>query len=764
MTADPRRDNPAPYARYATADNDSLVPLRRHLIDYLRVIAKRRWTALPIFLLVMGAVTVSTFTATPIYEARTQLLIEVDNPNVVTFQEVLEQERATADYYETQYTILRSRSLARKAMDSLQLWDDPEFAGGQKTGFSPTGLLDDAKELVVNGIAKVLSPPAQPAPSHASQRVGGETVEQSRAIDRFLMRLWVEPVRNSRLVDVKFRSASPETAMAAANALAKAYVELLQDFRFQASKEASDWLTQRLAEQGQHVEAAELGLQRYREQNDVGATLEGRSNIVAQKLADLSAALTRANTERIGKETLYNQLRAIQKQRLPLDTFPAILSNSYITQLKSELTALQRQEAQLGERLADRHPEMIKIRTAIESAQQKLDAESAKVVRAVENDYRASVSQENTLRAAVETQRRELLAQDRRSIKMEALERDATTDRQIFESLLQRAKETGISGELKTSNIRIVDSADRPLAPIEPRKTRNLAFGGLVGSALALIFAFFFEYLDKSIRSPEEMKALGLPFLTLVPAVPGSSRSDGAAALSTTATHFAESLKSLRTKLLVSSPDNEPRSILITSTRPSEGKTVIATQLGISLAQTSRQVLIIDADMRQPTLHQKLDVPRAPGLSEVLSGKTTLKEALRQTHVDGLWALPAGERPENAAELLASKAFAALLKTIDDRFEWTIIDSAPVMAVTDPCIISPLVGGVLFVVGSEMTSRDSVQTAIEELEAVNTRFIGTILNRVKVYRNAFFYSDYYKPEYSRYYGVTRGLSGLRLRS
>lgn len=733
----------------STYDAESAVPLRSHLLDYVRVLYRRRWIALPILLLIAGLFAFSAFTATPVYEAQTQLLMEVENRNVVTFKEVIEEDRATADYYETQYSILRSRAVARRTLDALNLWDHPEFAGGGPSSFSLRGAVDEGASQLVSFVSAAFDSQPESGADDPEQRAD-ESAAQAMRIDRFLSRLSVEPVRNSRLVDVKFRSADPQLAALAANTLATEYVELLQDFTFQASKEASIWLGQRLAEQDRSVENAELRLQRYREENEVVGA-EGQSNIVAQKLADLSSAVTKARTERINKEILYNQLKAIQNEQKAIDTFPAILANPYIQQLKAEVTTLQQQHAQLSERLAERHPEMIKARTALEAAQSKLDAEGAKIVQAIENDYLAARAQENRLLAEVDKQKRELLDQDRRAIKFDALQRNATSDRQLYESLLQRAKETGISGELKTSNIRIVDVADTPRAPITPRKARSLALGLLSGAVLGIGLAFFFEYLDKRIKSPDEMKTLGLPFLGLVPAVPKKSNDKSALTLTDGGSpHFAEALKGVRTKLLVADGP-EQRSLLVTSTSPNEGKTFTAAHLAVALAQASRRVLLVDADMRQPKVHEALGVERAPGLSNVILGTALVSEVMRPSAVPGLWVLAAGDRPANAAELLASKRFESLLKAAGQHFDWVIIDSPPVLAVTDACVIAPLLSGVLFVVGSEMTTKQSVQAALEELEAVNARFVGTVLNRVQIYKHAYYYSDYYKTEYGQYY-------------
>ena len=253
-----------------------------HLLDYVRVLYKRRWTAVTVFTLIMLGVTIYTFTVTPIYEAQVRLLIETENPNVVSFKQVIEEREANADYYQTQYNMLQSRSLARKTLDSLKLWNHPEFSHG-----------------------------ATKAHEGLSQPGADETAAQSRTIDAFLEGLNIAPIRNSRLVDVKYRSPDPALAASISSSLVQSYIQRNLEYRFLASKEASDWLGERLAEQRKHVEAAEMALQQYRERHD-GISLVDNQNIVVQKLADLNAAVTRAKTDRIQKVALYRQLGAIQ--------------------------------------------------------------------------------------------------------------------------------------------------------------------------------------------------------------------------------------------------------------------------------------------------------------------------------------------------------------------------------------------------------------------------------------------------------------------
>jgi capsular exopolysaccharide synthesis family protein len=729
--AAPQASPPARQPELAAADG--------HLVDYLKVLHKRRWTAATAFLIVFVGVMLYTFTVTPIYEARTRLLIESDNPNVVNFKEVIDEQGAKADYYQTQYNILQSRVLARKTLESLALWNDPHFGGQAAGGFFG--------RLFGSGGATAAGAGAPDA---------GETIEQSRAIDRFLADLIVAPIRNSRLVDLKFRLPDPELATRVVNALAKNYIEQNLEYKFVASKEASDWLGERLAEQRKQVEQAEAALQHYREQNDA-ISLEDRENIVVQKLADLNGAVTQAKTERFQKQALYNQLRSLQGNSSALDSFPAILSNSYIQQQKAELSQLQSQQTQLAEKLGDKHPEIIKVRSAIQLAQMKLDGEVAKVVQSVRNEYQAALAKENSLIAALGQQKGEAQSMNRKAIDYGVLDRDVQSSKQMYESLLQRAKETGVSTELKTSNIRVVDNAERPRHPISPRKALNLTVALFGGALLAFGLAFFFEYVDSRIKSPDEIKAhLGLASLGMVPALdPKVWKGREPLINGGVPPVFAEAFRAMRTNVLFSSAEEGSRCLVITSTGPGEGKTMVASNLAIGFAQAGQRVILIDADMRRPRVHAMFNQRQEPGLSNLMVGHATPSASIRKSGVPNLWLLTAGHLPPNPAELIGSQRFKEFIRLLREHFDSVIIDSPPIMAVTDAAIAATAATGVVFVVGAEMTSRQAARAAIEQLQNGRPHFLGAVLNRVELERNAYYYSSYYRREYGQYYQAAR---------
>jgi capsular exopolysaccharide synthesis family protein len=735
------RDTPRAPSGYGYGSN-ILGSDEVHLLDYVKVLYKRRWTALTAFSLIVLSVSVYTFTATPVYEARVQILIEKEASNVVSFKEAFEQNQVTDDYYQTQYKILQSRALARRTLDQLKLWDHARFNAEE----SATMRLITSPVRWVSGWFRSAPPSEAPLAS--------ETKTQSRTIDRFLRDLTVSPIRNSRLVDVKFHAPDPALSAAVANAIATEFIEQNMEFKFLSSKEASDWLSQQLDHQRKQVDASEEALQRYREQTEA-VSLEDRQNIVVQKLIDLNSAVTRAKTERIQKEEAYNQIRAVQNNRAALDTFPAILTNAFIQQQKGELAQLQRQQAQLSEKLGPRHPEMVKLGLAIQTAEAKIQGEVAKVVQSLRTDYLQARGQEQSLTKALEQQKDDALALNRKGIEYGVLERDAASNRQIFESLMQRTRETGIAGELKTSNIRVVDVAEVPRRPATPNTPVNLLLALFGGATFAVGLAFFFEYVDNRVKSPDEVKQhLGLPVLGLVPAV-FDKTIENPLINNGAPSNFSESFRAVRTNVLFSSAEEGGRSIVVTSTAPGEGKTIVAANLAIALAQAGQRVLLIDADMRKPRVHSVFNKDQVPGLSNVLVGNSKTSESMRQASVPGLWVLPAGVHPPDPAELLGSKRFKDFMTSLGPYFDWVIVDTPPVMAVTDSSVVAHLVTGVLFVVGAEMTSRHVAQRALEQLGHARAKFLGAVLNRVDLQHNSYYYSQYYRREYADYYQKDR---------
>jgi capsular exopolysaccharide synthesis family protein len=712
-----------------------------HVREWLRVIYRRRLLAAAIIVLAIGAAALYTYTREPVYEAQVQVLIETADPNIISFSDVVDEARANGNYYQTQYELLRSRALARRTLARLNLWRHPYFSGapaGTESGRPQSAAPPPANAAVVANEVRdgAVRSPEVPLTAAALSAESG-------AIGRFQRNLEVLPVRTTRLVNIRFRSPDPELAARIVNTHAEQYIEQNLEFRAQASNEAGEWLSERLEQERRRVQESEAALQRFREEND-GVSLEEGQNIVVQKLSDLNAAVTRAKTRRLEAEARYRQVSAVQRESL--DSFPSVLGNELIQRLKVDLAGQQREYAQLAETLGERHPRLTEKASAIQTTEMRIQSEIDKIVSSLRAEFQGSVQEENSLVDALEAQKREALAQNRRGIEYGVLKREADSTRQIYDSLLQRAKETGVSRELRATNIRIIDPAVPPGAPSSPQLPVNLLFGLFAGMVVAVGAVFSAELIDERVRVPEDITMhLGIACLGIVPKV---RRVRPNVYLNGDVQPAVEAFRSLRSYLLYAAAERTPaRSIVVASTARGEGKTIVATNLAIALAKNHRRVLLIDADMRDPSVHGLFGEPLEPGLSEVLKGEIAFEAALRPTKTPGLEILPAGTVPFDPTELLGSPAFKKLLASADGTFHYTIIDSPPVMAVADAVVAAHGCAGVLFVVGADKTSRRAAQLAVEQLQSVGVRILGAVLNGADLRRHPYYYSPYYRRDY-----------------
>lgn len=723
-----------------------------HLTDYLRILHKRRWIALPTFLVVFVSGALSSWRTVPIFEATTQLMIEKEARRATSITGVLDDQNSWMDddFYPTQYKILQSRALALRTADALDKGGVVERQPAQRVSLSPGALVDHV-------IALVSAPPIRVAPPPQQAAAVDETQSQSDKIDGFIGGLSVVPVRYSRLVDLNYQSPDPVFAAHAVNELAAQYISQSLEFRRNASMRDNTWLTQQLEEQQRKVTESDAALQAYKETHNALA-VDDKSNIVVQKLNALNGQVNDARLERIDREAIYQQVMRMQASGEPLESAPAVLADELVRRLKSDISDAKAEQARLTAQNYGPNSDQQKAQAVkIDSAKQQLDAEVRKVVGAIQAEYLTAKTKEDALIKELDGQQAEALGLDRKAMEYASLQREADSNRKLYEDLLQRTKETGVTGGYQGTTIQVVDRAEVPRSPILPQTRRDLMFSALSGSCFALLLVFGVEYFDSRLKSPDEIKAhLGVPFLGLVPVIVMKDKENGEAPMlqDSVSAPFLESIRSLRTALLFSSADEGARIVLVTSTGPHEGKTVISSSLAIALAQAGQRTLIIDADMRRPRMHEALGRSQEPGLSNVLVGDTPLTDAARQSPVNNLWLVSAGHVPPNPAELLGSKKFEMLLDQLKARYDWILIDAPPVMPVTDAAVVAHLAGGVLFVVGAEMTPRREAMAAIEQLRGAHAKFFGAVLNRVNVERHAYYYAPYYRKEYGKYYQRT----------
>lgn len=702
-------------------------------VQYLAILRRRRLTLLATFAIALVTLVTAAFTTVPTYVATAAILIDKQTPRLL-FSDVYEQSAAGDDYYETQQQVLQSRALAWRTIESLKLWQSDVFMGRQPRPFSVSGTVGDLAATVSGAMRRVLRTvfPEAPAPKRAfAKSPADDPLQQSAMIDTFLSKVSVTSVGRSRLVEVMFTSTDPTLAASAANALAREYVKATLELSTQSSRAASEWLNQRLEEQQKQVASSERNAQTYLQLHDA-SSLEEQQNIVARRLGDLNAALSRAKEERIQRETLYQQLRGIQSDPSALDRFPGRLSTRVISRLRTDLAALEQRQARLSENYGENHPEMRTIRAAIASTQSRLRGEIAKVVESVANEYLTAQAQERSLLAALEAQKRDTIELNRKAIQYGPLQHEAAADRQLLANLTQRAGETVILSDAWSTNIRIVDPADVPRLPASGRGA-SLLMALAVAATFSVGMALLVELVDNRIRTPEQAESFGVRFLGPLPMVRRGAE-DGVALFHADA-GFAEAVRFIRTNLLFSLPEEKSRTLVVTSAEPSEGKTVFASNISLALAQLGKRVLLIDGDTRCPRLHTIFNRDREPGLTNLIAGDARAAEAVRNTDVPGLWILPAGHLPPNPAELLVSGRFARLVAGLSARFDWILIDSPPLLAVVDPVEIGRVASGLVLVIGAGIASRRTVANALDSLQAPGVPIVGAVLNRVDVERS-----------------------------
>lgn len=674
---------------------------------FVTALSRRRWWAAGAVLGAVGCALAYLMTATPMYVARAKLLIESQTPNVVTFKEVVEQNTTRLDYYETQLGIMRSRTLARSTIDQLNLWGHPEL------GPSPS-----VADRLVSAATRLWRGNGRPEPTDLANA-------ESRVIDKFLNRVRIAYRADNRLVDVGYQSRDPKLAADVANALVQRYIQQNLELRVQTAREASIWLNQRLAEQQRRVQESEVALQQYRSTHADVVTSQ-RQNVTAQRLAELSSAATRARTDRISAEALLQEIQRVSESPAT-DATPLSAPNPVIQQLRQELMSLQRQEAELAQQLGSLHPSLVAVRTAIGRVEAQLNDETARLTQSLRREVEAARSREGSLAAALAAQEQVTLTLDRRGMQFDTLQREVESNRQLFEALRDRAKQTEISSELKIANVQIIDPAEVPRQPYAPRTMLVLALALLLGVPLACGTAFAIEYTDTRIKSPEDVRPLlGVDFVGFAPRVPGKGDTRRRSSIGE-ATEFAEAVRTIRTNVLVAVSRRGPKSLVVTSTHAGEGKTVIAANLAIALAQAGRRVVLVDADMRKSQVHDLFEMAAEPGLAGVLERTVPVQDALRASTIPGLTVLTAGSPRSSPGDLLAQQSVTTVLAPLPDSIDWIVVDTPPVRAASDAIAVAQHADAVLFVVGPDTNWRGA-RSALHELFAAGVNVLGAVIS------------------------------------
>lgn len=691
------------------------------------MILRRRWTVIAFFVAVVTTVIIGTFLAKPQYKATTTIRIDKENPNILAFKDVVTLERTEEDYYQTQYKILKSRNLAKRVIRSLKLDANPEFVPAiQKENKANTDTLSKSNELLED-----------------------DGIDQ-KLVDAFINKVDVSPLQRSRLVNVSFTSYSPELSAKVANSIAESFIQLNLESKLETTHQAREWLQKQLDDMKAEVEQAEEKLNEYAAKNEIIFLTEKEKgndseNIITKRLDELSTALTTATSDRISKEAIYNEIRSGNHESSSI-----VMNNPLILSLKKDYAELESEYNKQLKVYKPEYPKMVRLKEHIDQIKNKIDAEAKRIVLSIKKDYEAALKRESYLKSAFERQKKEALDLNQRSIQYQILKREADTNKELYNGLLQRLKETGVSASLTASNIQILDRAEVPESPSKPKKTLNILLSIIVGLAGGIGLAFFKEYLDNTIKTPEDIeKRVYLPSLGLVPYYNDNKETLPVECITHTdgKSPIAEAYSSLRTFLLLSTGGRPPRIIMVTSPARGEGKTTTVINTAISLTKPDAKVVIIDGDMRKPRLHKIFNLDNTTGLSSYLSSNEDLGDVLVKTsNIPNLDIITSGPTPPNPAELLSSYRFQELIKGLF-LYNFIVIDTPPILGISDALIISAQTDGVVMVIKSGETPKESAKEARRILSNINAKILGVVLNSVD--QSAMRYSYYYN--YYRYY-------------
>ena len=718
------------------------------LREYTRILLKRKWVVISSILLVVGVVAISTLRSTPIYDAVGSIAINKTDSAVLNLKD---GSGAGSDYYDptdldTEVRILKSDLLALQVIRQLGLDKTPTLSGKGE----PAARLQSTTDLL------------QP-----------DSPRTSAILAAFKGSLQVSLVPNTRIIEIHYRSPDRTLAARAVNALATTYVEQNFKTRFESTMQASEWLSKQLVDLQMKVETSQEKLVKYQKDHEI-LGMDEKQNITTAKLDELNREFTEAESVRMDKESIYRLVQAGDSDSI---TAAAQVQNTAKGSAASSLLLekLREQEADLKIQLAvlsvqfgPAYPKLAQIRGQLQEVEAQMQVETKKITARLRGDYQVSLQRENMLRAALEKQKQEANKLNESAIEYSLLKRDVETNRALYEGLLEKLKEAGVTAGLRSNNFRIVDTARLPTVPSEPNLPRNVAFALALGVTTGVGLAFLLEGMDNTVRTPEQAQAISaLPSLGMIPLGSRSSTefpsrqrlslaaSKEAVELVTQSrpkSQMAESYRSLRTSLLLTSVGRPPKVILVTSALPQEGKTTTSINLAIVLAQKGTRVLLIDSDLRRPSIHKTLGMGPRSGLSNVLTGNIELEQAIiRSTILPNLFLLPAGTPPPNPAELLVSSKTKDVLAQLGKEYDHIVIDTPPTLSVTDAVVISTVADRVVLVIRSGQTTKQALRRARDLLLQVNARVCGVLMNAVDLNSPDYYYYYEYQGKYGNGY-------------
>lgn len=739
-----------------------------HLLELWRIVRKRKWLILSLALIVTTVVAIEVYRTKSTFRASAILEIGKDDQAMVKSNNVvINDEDPIAISMKTDTVILTSPPLLEDVIGKLKLDQNGAFLTGDK------------KSLVeaVKGMANVVRPSEEPPrPAIFTSTQEDQKTDQSRSpqdaerlapyVAQLQENLDVEPIKDTRTMKVSFTSTDPSVAAAVANGIAQDFIEQSFEKKTARYTKASDWLDRSTRELKARVEQSEKALADYTREHNI-FSLEGKETLTTDKLSRLHDQETRAETDLILKGSLYEEAKGGRTGQIP----EAFIDPKTV-ELNKTLAELETKQAELKVTYGPKNPQVIEVNQQIDSINQQIGQSRQSLVEKLKADYDRAARDQQSLKAALTTAKTQAVQENQDAIQFNILKQDVETSKSLYTEFLQKTNQANLEVAQQNSNLRLISPARVPKSPVGPHRGITILVGLSLSLTTGICLAFFLEYLDNSIKNIEDVnRYIQLPALGIIPTITTGGRKGASVsgkkkdalpsgdlaerqALSRTTgavdsnsrSMAAEAYRALRTSLLLSTAGSPPKTILVASGQPGEGKTTTAVNTAISLAQLGSSVLVIDCDLRKPSVHKVFGIDHAQGISSYLSRYQPIEPLIQRLPIPNLSVIPCGPIPPNPAELISSDRMKDLIRMLTERYDHIVIDSPPLINVTDPVILSTMVDGVMLVVHGAKSTRYMVQRARQDLLNVGAKILGVVLNNIDLRNEG--YNDYY---YYRYY-------------